>query len=427
MSEGGAQEAEEEEQQRELRVDGRGAAAKRPRREGSAGSGSDSSGLLREVVVVEPFGSGSHLQLCETLEARLRRQGGGEAVRVVTLPGGSKWHWRMLVSSWFFKEEIPKVAPERASDTTVLFVSMLNVAELVGLRPDLAATRKVVFMHENQLEYPSSNEEASKSKGQASFNLVWNQVVSCVQAEAVAFNSRFNMDSFFAKLGPFVNRIPHPCRPTNFPHEQLRAKSRVLFLPVELPLALSNRSWGGPLRLVWAHRWEHDKDPAALMRFVESWEAEADTPVISLAVLGDVSPSGKVAFMEAQAKVAELTKVEIRNWGRLEDKEQYVQMLRTSDLALSTSLHEFFGIAMVEAATCGCFPLCPNRLSYPELFPKDCLYNTDRQLLKKVKSFSRRVNAPRAALAGNAEWTARLERFQWERGLGDQWRNFLRV
>lgn len=32
--------------------------------------------------------------------------------------------------------------------------SVLNLAELIGVRPDLVTCRKIVYFHENQLVYP---------------------------------------------------------------------------------------------------------------------------------------------------------------------------------------------------------------------------------------------------------------------------------
>jgi hypothetical protein len=54
-------------------------------------------------------------------------------------------------------------------------------------------------------------------------------------------------------------------------------------------------------------------------------------------------------------------------------------MLWQADIAVSTAIQEFFGISVVEAMYCGCVPVLPRRLSYPELLPAEhhdaCLYD----------------------------------------------------
>jgi glycosyltransferase involved in cell wall biosynthesis len=59
----------------------------------------------------------------------------------------------------------------------------------------------------------------------------------------------------------------------------------------------------------------------------------------------------------------------ILHYGYAEDFAEYSRLLHRADLVVSTSIHEFFGVAIQEAIYCGCHPLLPNRLSYPELIP----------------------------------------------------------
>lgn len=49
---------------------------------------------------------------------------------------------------------------------------MLNLCELVALRPDLAALKKVLYFHENQLVYPVRQDK------ERDFQYGYNQVLS---------------------------------------------------------------------------------------------------------------------------------------------------------------------------------------------------------------------------------------------------------
>ena len=65
-------------------------------------------------------------------------------------------------------------------------------------------------------------------------------------------------------------------------------------------------------------------------------------------------------------------------WGYAPDAASYGGLLHQADIVVSTALQEFFGIAVLEAMYCGCVPVLPHRLAYPELLPETlrerCLY-----------------------------------------------------
>ncbi len=69
----------------------------------------------------------------------------------------------------------------------------------------------------------------------------------------------------------------------------------------------------------------------------------------------------------------------------MENKREYQALLQQSNVVLSTALHDFQGIAVLEGVAAGCIPVVPNRLAYPELFEKNIAL---KQAMKKHKAFS---------------------------------------
>lgn len=56
-------------------------------------------------------------------------------------------------------------------------------------------------------------------------------------------------------------------------------------------------------------------------------------------------------------------------------KSQYYELLASSKVIVSYALQENFGFGVAEATYLGCVPVLPNRLVYPELYDKRCLYD----------------------------------------------------
>ncbi|XP_007572477.1 tRNA-queuosine alpha-mannosyltransferase [Poecilia latipinna] len=380
------------------------------------------------VLLVEAFYGGSHKQLIDLLKENI------DGCSVFTLPA-KKWHWRARTAALYFSQTIPVCSSYR-----VLFSSsVLNLCELVALRPDLARLKKVLYFHENQLAYPVRKDQ------ERDFQYGYNQVLSCLVSDAVAFNSRFNMESFLSSIGSFMKKIPDH-RPKDL-DQLIRPKCVVLNYPVQFPdvssllpehklrrlhrSAETNQQQTSrceedpspdprtvltpvdqvkPLHIVWPHRWEHDKNPELFFNtLIKLKEKQLD---FQLSVLGETFTDVPEIFSSAQ----QLLQSNILNWGFLPSKDQYLKVLCDADVVVSTAKHEFFGVAMLEAVHCGCFPLCPKALVYPEIFPDQYLYSTPEQLCKRLQELCRRPDLARRHVVmvdtSLYSWTSLKPQFQ---------------
>ncbi len=101
------------------------------------------------------------------------------------------------------------------------------------------------------------------------------------------------------------------------------------------------------------------------------------------------------------------------HYGRA-DVATYARLLWEADVVVSTAIHEFFGIAVIEAIYCDCFPVLPRRLVYPELIPAshhdDCLYDDVDGLVARLRWTLTHVADARAI---GKELHATVARFDW--------------
>jgi glycosyltransferase involved in cell wall biosynthesis len=162
----------------------------------------------------------------------------------------------------------------------------------------------------------------------------------------------------------------------------------------------------GPLRIVWNHRWEHDKGPDAFFGALDALVSmDVDFEVI---VLGESFAKVPPIFEEARVRLGE----RVIHFGYADSRGDYARWLNHGDVVVSTARHEFFGASVCEAMYCGCAPLLPHKLAYPELVPEalrtDALYDTPDEMVARLASYSA---LPPATLG--AESREVVKRFDW--------------
>lgn len=255
---------------------------------------------------------------------------------------------------------------EGGNQPDVIFATdMLNVPAFLALtRSHLADVPVVYYLHENQLTYPL------REGAERDYTYAYINYLSCLAADRIVFNSQFHHDEFLEALPVLLRAFPD----YNHLHsvQQIREKSSVLHLGMDLrahdkyaaakPIRARRQYEQAPV-VLWNQRWEYDKNPDAFFRLMNRLDDAGCS--FQLILAGEHFEEQPKEFEKAFERYAE----RILHYGYAEDFAEYSTLLHRSDIIVSTAIHEFFGIAVLEAIYCGCHPLLPNRLSYPELIP----------------------------------------------------------
>ncbi len=264
-----------------------------------------------------------------------------------------------------------------AKNFDLVFCSdMTNLAEFRGLLPaELPRLPAVLYFHENQLSYPTLSEDRRDD------HFAFTNLISALSADEVWFNSQFHLDNLLDGLANFLQRMPDFRELDSI--DRLRSKSAVFPPGVDVPPRRSHDRTG-PLHILWAARWAYDKNPAEF--FGAMFDLEQAGVDYQLSVLGESFGEAPKIFEKAQEKLSH----RILHWGYAASRDDYLRCLHSADIVVSTAIHEFFGIAIVEAIAAGAIPILPRRLSYPEILAplpdavkSICLYE-ENELAKAI-------------------------------------------
>jgi len=300
-----------------------------------------------KILALEPYYGGSHRAFLDGWSSRSRHNW-----TVLGLPD-RKWKWRMRHAAIECAEAVGDRLKAGESFDFVFCSDMLNLAEFRGLVDGrVQALPSVVYFHENQLTYPDQH---AKDRDQ---HFAFTNLTSCLAADQVWFNSEYHRRTFLTAMAQLTRRMPD-FRPTTAV-ENIAPKSQVHPPGIDPPPSRPKRR-PGPLRILWAARWEHDKGPED---FFEAAKALKETGVsFRLNVVGQRFDEAPNVFAWAQEHFRD----QIDHWGWQTTREDYCAALLDSDVVVSTARHEFFGISVLEAITAGVYPLLPQRLAYPEI------------------------------------------------------------
>lgn len=271
-------------------------------------------------------------------------------------PRHFRWRIRGNSLSWAFNAQAQLTAPY----DLLIATSMVDLSALRGLVPELARLPTLVYCHENQFAYPPSERQQDTAGPQLL------SIYSALCADQLVFNSHFNRRTFLEGAAELLRRLPDHV-PTGLV-ERLEDRSQVLPVPLMPNCFRASGSTADELTLLWNHRWEYDKAPDRLVAALKLFFSERDSAAaqVRVHVAGQQFRKQPRAFAELKLLLEQ--QGALGQWGFVSGGESYRKLLSQSHIALSTALHDFQGLSVLEAVAAGCRPLVPERQAYPEWF-----------------------------------------------------------
>jgi glycosyltransferase involved in cell wall biosynthesis len=363
--------------------------------------------MLMRVLLISPYHGGSHQAW-----AKGYRQNSQHSVDLLTLPARF-WKWRMhggavtLAHRFLRSVDRPDV---------ILATDMLDLTTFLALTRHRTSDIPVAYyMHENQLTYPLPQDGSTgpmrRQLGERDRHYAFINYVSMLSAGRIFFNSHYHHDSFYNALPGFLKHFPEYNELSSV--AVLREKSEILPVGIDLHRLDqgAQRSEGGQFQesplLLWNQRWEYDKNPedffAALITL-----ANEGIP-FRVALCGQQYGKQPAAFADGQSRLGD----RVIHSGYA-SAEKYASLLWEANITISTAVHEFFGISIVEAIYAHTFPILPARLSYPELLPLShhplCLYSDQDELVTRLRwALSHRDEARKQVV----DLATAVSRFDW--------------
>ena len=320
---------------------------------------------------------------------------------------GENFRWRMLGAALYMAEQISSLPTPLSSYDGLIVTDLFNLADFKAIIGP-ACPPVMVYFHENQLTYPQPKGDRS------AFMLGMINITTALIADQVVFNSNTHREAFLAAVPDFLNR-GKDFRPEGI-SDKIRNKSYVLYPGITLPRPedIEDLKQTSPPLIIWNHRWGFDKNHRLFFSVLEELsKRELDFQV---ALMGENFSKIPEEFIRAR----EILKDRIVAFGYVASRNDYIRWLKRGTVVVSTAIQENFGMSVIEAVIMGCFPLLPNRLSYPEIIPEafhpHCLYKNRNDLSEKLARIIEDVQGLAGIQAGLSE---KMQSFLWENVVAD--------
>lgn len=317
----------------------------------------------QRVLVIEPYFGGSHKLFLEGLMSNVPAE-----YRLLTLPA-RKWKMRMQLAAPWVAQQISNLNLKDRCFDTVLCSTFIDVAVLRSILPLIDGWNNNVnyctYFHENQFAYPGQYHDNNIQQFQ------YINLTTALSSDRIAFNSAHNRETFIAGCKLIIRRSSD----IKLPHLTNELEEKSIILPPGMNYYdiddVPSVELSGPPVIVWNHRWEHDKNPDLFFSTLSELKKKGHE--FRLIVLGQSFDKNPSCFENAKSTFTD----NILHFGFARSRAEYASLLKQGNIVVSTALHEFFGISILEGVRAGCIPVLPDRLSYPELFPKKYLYTGD--------------------------------------------------
>ncbi len=303
-----------------------------------------------KILLLSAYHAHSHAYWCDALI-----QGLPEFDWTVRTLPARYFSWRVRGNGLSWLNEPAMAQPHDA----IVATSMVDLATVRGLFPALCDKPALLYFHENQFQYPSSQNQFNSLEPQLT------SLYSALAANSIVFNSQFNRDTFLTGVKDLLRKFPD-CVPRNV-LSTLARRASVIPVPVKQAMGLEHKA--EVFTVLWNHRWEYDKGPELLY---EALERLPEGLPWRVNVVGQQFRQQPEVFSRLHQLLT--TRGWLGAWGYETSMNKYEQLLGAAHVVVSTAAHDFQGIAILEAVAAGCIPVVPKRLAYLELFPEAFQY-----------------------------------------------------